>query len=688
MKKHYPSILFILLLLIVSFYYGYNEIIFKRPQSIHKWRQSDCASIALNYYQDGMKFFEPETHNLTSDGGTSGKGCTSEIPILYYSIASLYMFFGYHEYIYRMFNTLLFFLGLFYLFRLMRFMLKDVFWAITLTLLFFTSPVLVYYGNNYLSNSSSLAFSIIGWYYFIRFYFERKPKWFYVSMFVFLIAAALKVTALFSLFAITGIYVLELLGLKKFKTKGKIFNQPVRQVVSIFSIFVIISLWLFYAHNFNQKHDCTYFSTTIFPIWSLSSTEINVVADNINKIWIDEYFHKSVLFFLIICLVFIVAFFRKNNKLLIFSILFIFVEVILYIILQFWTFADHDYYVIGIYILPVLIVVTAFDVLKRHFNKIFNSKIFKIGFFIFLLFNIYYAHHKIKDRYKGWMNDYQQNIDVYSITPYLRQTGILPGDTVISIPDWSNASLYLMNQKGWTEYTDERFNRGAPIRYNQDSIGIQHSIDKGARYLIVNGIKELYNKPYLQSYCTNLIGHYNNVLIFNLKNNVRNFSLINRKINAIYTCDAESISNDKRFFISKINGALFQNGKTRSNIFAHSGRYSSKLDADSPYGMTIKMKNLKVGESFDITVWRKVTGRAKGGLIASSSPKQYYNSNYKVLDTDLGGWEKIEMQLFISSKLANQELVIYVYNPDKQPVYFDDLEIIRYKSVFNRFTGD
>ena len=328
MKRYYPRILFIILLLVVSFYYNYHEIVFKSPQSIHKWRQSDCASIALNYYQGGMNFFKPETHNLTSDAGTTGKCCTSEIPILYYSVASLYTVFGHHDYIYRIFNTLLFFLGLFFLFRLLHYILKDIFWAIALALLFFTSPVLIYYGNNFLSNSSSLAFSIIGWYYFMRFYFEHKPKWFYISMAVFFIAAAFKVTALFSLFAITGIYGLELLGLIKFKKSGKLFSKPIWYLLSIIPIFIIIGLWLVYAHNYNQKHDCSYFSTTIFPIWDLNRTEIFSVLDKIKRVWLEQYFHKSVILFLLICFLFIVSFFRKNIKLLIFSVFFICAEAI------------------------------------------------------------------------------------------------------------------------------------------------------------------------------------------------------------------------------------------------------------------------------------------------------------------------------------------------------------------------
>ena len=108
MKNKHAKILFIVLLFAVSFLYKYHQIAFKRPQSIHKWRQSDCASLALNYYQGGMKFFQPETHNLTSDGGTSGKCSTSEIPLLYYSVAVLYKIFGYHDWVYRIFNTLLF----------------------------------------------------------------------------------------------------------------------------------------------------------------------------------------------------------------------------------------------------------------------------------------------------------------------------------------------------------------------------------------------------------------------------------------------------------------------------------------------------------------------------------------------------------------------------------------------------
>ena len=77
MNKRLSTIIFITALALVAIFYDYQDIVFKRPQSVHKWRQSDCASIALNYYQDGMCKLHSETHNLTSDGGTSGKSLAS-----------------------------------------------------------------------------------------------------------------------------------------------------------------------------------------------------------------------------------------------------------------------------------------------------------------------------------------------------------------------------------------------------------------------------------------------------------------------------------------------------------------------------------------------------------------------------------------------------------------------------------
>ena len=70
------------------------------PRGVHQWRQTDCASIALNYFQDSPGFFHPQEHNLTGENGAT----VSEFPVLYYLDAQLYRLFGPHELIMRLVN--------------------------------------------------------------------------------------------------------------------------------------------------------------------------------------------------------------------------------------------------------------------------------------------------------------------------------------------------------------------------------------------------------------------------------------------------------------------------------------------------------------------------------------------------------------------------------------------------------
>ena len=177
-------IVFIAVLLLLSVYYQYHKTIFYPPQSVHAWRQADCASLALNYYKHGMNFFHPQIHLLVSDNGTSGYTATSEIPLFYYSAAILYKIFGAHEFLIRLMNLLIFFCGIYYLFRLLYKLLKDYFWSGALAILFVTSPLLVYYANNYLTNASALALGIIGLYHFYSFYeHKRRSSLYYSAMF-------------------------------------------------------------------------------------------------------------------------------------------------------------------------------------------------------------------------------------------------------------------------------------------------------------------------------------------------------------------------------------------------------------------------------------------------------------------------------------------------------------------------
>ncbi|MGZ3867414.1 MAG: glycosyltransferase family 39 protein, partial [Bacteroidia bacterium] len=599
----------------------------------------------------------------------------SEAPIVYYFVAVLYKIFGYHEWMFRFLNTLLFFLGLLYLYKLMLLFTKDIFWSAALSLLFFTSPVMVYYGNNFLINTTALSLSMGGWFYFARYLLNREQKLFYFSLIFFFLAALLKVTALFSLICFIGIYVAELLNIKK--TSEKLFPSLIKYLMPIIAVFGIVALWLLTVSNYNKQHDCTYFSTTAFPIWTLESEEIDHIINNVKNIWLSEYFHLSVLIFLFLSFLFFVFKIRKSHPLFAYAVPMLFLLGILYVLMQFRQFAEHDYYVIDLFVFPMILLIGLLEMMKREYPKVLSSIVVQIVFTFFLVFNVVHAHTRLNDRYESWMNDYPANKDYYTVTPYLRQIGITESDTVIVIPDYSNVSLYLIDQKGWTEYVDARFNREAGIPYNGDSAGIQASINKGAKYLILNGIEEFQKKPYIKPFANCLIGHYNKILVFKLKGGTRNFDADARDVKQRLTCDAENLSEDKKYFVH--DNVQFEFGQTQNSEFSRSGNFSCKLDKKTPYGMTIRIKGAEEGESFAISVWRKVNPQLKSTIVASAD-SGFYDNNYGVTKPDSAGWEKITKEFAITPELKNKEVTIYLYNEAETAAYFDDLEIIIYKS--------
>lgn len=669
-SKIWTNILFGIILLIVSVYYGYHEQLFARPQSIHAWRQADCASIALNYHQNGMNFFKPEVHNQTSDGGTSGYSATSEAPILYYAAAILYKVFGPHEFILRALNLLLFFLGLFYLYKLIQAISKSNFWAIAATILFFSSPLIVYYGNNYLTNVSALSLAIIAWFHLYKYVQDKKQKQLIWFILLSTTAGLLKVDALMSLFAIAGYFILENIPPFKKNSPPKIQHKFIFILGTALSFSIILG-WIFYAHYFNKIHECYYFSTTIFPIWELSKEMIVSILQQMRNYWFPDYFHSSSFVLFSILFVYLITQFRKLGTFQITILALLFIQSLFFSILQFWTFRDHDYYLIGQYIIPLAIAVISVNQLAKT-TTLLNSKILKFAFVGFLAINIHHSKGQLNERYNSSKNEYfNERPDIYEIEPFLRAIGIDRNDKIIYIPDASNVSLYLMNQKGWTQYSDARFNKGERIKYNADSTGISKSIDRGAKYLIVNSIEDLVLNSYLKPFTNHLKAEFGKVLIYDLCDTTQNVRLETQATKSHIFCNAELVSN--KHFVTNIDSIVLGNAEHQTSSTNYEGSFCIRLQAPQKYGMTFKTKEHRAGDIFKISVYRK--GNSNAGIIAASGAI-FYRNKHKIIETGMkNGWEKIQLEFVIPQSIENNELGIYLYNPDTTAVFFDNFEI-------------
>jgi 4-amino-4-deoxy-L-arabinose transferase-like glycosyltransferase len=305
--EKYSLAVFYLLILVIVFAYYYHIVLFSPPQSVHRWRQTDSASMTINFYQHGMHFFKPEVHHLTSDNNTSGYAA-AEAPLLYYLIALLYKIFGPHDYIFRIVNTLIFLVGLGALFKISRHFLHDFIAAAFVPLLIFVSPAMAYYGNNFLTDSTALALVFLGWWQYIRYLDFNRYSYFIWAIVFFSLAGLLKATMTISLFAVGGLALLWHLHWFH-ENKKQLFPRAMVTFVPIITGLVVILAWYLYAIWFNRLHDSKTFLTTIMPWWDYNAEDrYNItlyIKDNL-----PVYFSQGIRYAIAASLMLTVIFFK------------------------------------------------------------------------------------------------------------------------------------------------------------------------------------------------------------------------------------------------------------------------------------------------------------------------------------------------------------------------------------------
>ncbi len=496
--------IFILLSAASFFFYDYNEIMIKAPQSTHHWRQADCLSFTLNLAQDDCDFFHPQTHSLTSDNYTTGAG-VSEAPVLYWFVAQLYKVFGNLNLTYRITNTFIFFLGLLFLFGFLKIIFKNNLYAFIIPFFIFSSPVIAYYASNYLTDTTAFALTLIGWYFFFKYKQSSKNKFLYISFALFTIAGLLKILSLTSLVAIGIIYLIELSTKYTFNADKKLFPQNLKLLPAFIFPVLLIASWYFYAVYYNSLHHTQYFSNRIIPVWNYNFEKISEIYNYSKSIHFPEYYHSTFFIFSLIIFIFNLIFIKKADKFLSSITFLLLLSDIAIVVLWFKAFKDHDYYFINLLMFFVFNIITFLHTLKNVKPDIYHSILSKIILSSFVIFLMLYAQDKLYYRYNGWRNDDFILDKAYTeIKPYLKEKSINRNDTIISIGDITNSySLYLMNLKGWTQMAGK----------NKSINEINSCIKNGAKYIFVRDTS-LLKEDYLQPFIKIKIGEYKNISIF------------------------------------------------------------------------------------------------------------------------------------------------------------------------------
>jgi len=502
-----PYLLFAILTVFLYFYYEHNKIIFLHPQSIHGWRQADVTSMTLNYYQHGMNFFKPELHCIASDGNTTGY-CVSEAPIIYYFTAILYKIFGPHDFLLRMVNLILFFIGLLYLFKTLLLIFKSVVFPLIICTFVFSSPVLVYYANNFLPDTVALAMIFIGWYFFTKFFIYAKQKDLFLTIIFFTLASLFKVTTCISVIIIGILYLLDFTKLgEKLNNGQKIFKNKRSSFVAFCIYAIIVGSWYGFAIWYNKQHNSNYFANRFWPLWSLNQEEMDTVRKFFWNGWLYQFFNRATHIFLIVCFVFNIVFILRTKKILNFISYSLLVFSMLYFLLWYYKFSVHDYY--GLIMIPffISVLINFLIVLQSFFQRKFEMIFFTSLLSLFIWSNVNGTKMELRNKYKGeinWENPKYEKL--YNADKTLDDLGIGKDKKVIVMGDYTyGLSLYLINRKGWTEVFMNR----------KDTAEIRNKVNVGAEYLIML-TKSNEDSIYLKKFINKKVGQLKDYEIFDI----------------------------------------------------------------------------------------------------------------------------------------------------------------------------
>lgn len=509
-KYQYP-VFFWALMLGLCIYYGYIEQFHFTPRSTHQWRQADSASLVKNYYQDGLNFFKPRMHYaMNGDGYVTGAG---EAPVFYYLAAIGYKIFGPKEGIYRLLSLLTFLLGLFLIGKILAQNLDDWWSPVILTGLIMGAPVIAFYSFNFTPNVPAQGLAMIGIYFFYQYYKKRKLRFFYWSMFFYALAGLIKISALMSFIVIVGLFVLDLLGLLHKDRDKKLFQQAWRFIPAFLLVAGAIYGWKLWADHYNEVHQTKYFLSTTRPVWAIDGGRITYIFTRIKTVWLPSYFSLFTLGLLAACLLFLLFTPRKHARILYLSLLALFLGCLSFFALWFQQFEGHDYYVIELILLPILILSMVLIFLKKRFPRFFTNWFFRIALLIFVFYNAYHARYVLDFRYdqKNVFMSYF-NPDLYKtkeLQEFLRGLGIQYPDKVISAPDTSpNNTLYHYNLIGWTELY---------LGGQMHTAYVKSRAKAGAKYLIINK-KEYLEKENLKEVLAYPLGNFNNsIFVFDIR---------------------------------------------------------------------------------------------------------------------------------------------------------------------------
>ncbi len=649
------------------------------PSGIHAWVQADRYALAIGFTRNGLNFFKPETFNLNPYSPPAGKETTDQgitavdFPIHEYITALIMKISGTRQpWCFRLYILLYSLTGLYFLYLLAKDITGNKFMALFIMLFAATSPVFVYYQAGFIPSIPSVANTSIAYYFYFKHIKSNSSKYFIISIIFFTLAGLSRTP--FAIFLIT-VFVIEIISLivlrKKFSLK--------KYIIFTFS-FSLIAGYFLYNIYLRTKYGSIFINYPIPP--ANIQSFMGLLKISLEK-WKLQYFtlyHYIALLLIAVFNLYLIISKKctliKIQKILLAQIILLFFTYSVYAYLMFRAFPAHDYYFLDtFYFITVLLTIYLLSTARS------KNKKFLTGFIVLLLLLAggmiikSYGAQKTRRNTGNLSGTEITKQNFMGSEEFLNSLGIPYSSKILVIDAYTpNLPFILMNRKGYAVLTTSKENISRAMEWDYDYIIIQ---DISLLSDVVPEYPEITNR-------IEKIAGNGKISVYRLLEENKEQPLL------------EFLKLDKQepFFkeinnFDSINPEYWKNYNAVTSINTYSGSLSGFVDSTRIYGITFLLSNSE--ELF--TQPRKVLFKGmfyapaqlqKCNLVVQvnlNGNKTYYIAkNLKSLIKEQKKWVNVNL-LFpvpVFDNVRGSELGIYIWNPGKEELYYDNFEIIIY----------
>lgn len=401
----------------------------------HYFRQTQTATVARNFYVDGIDVFHPR---IDIAGVGKERNLILEFPFYQAQIALLARFFGYSDSLGRFVAIVWALVGGYILAVFVKEISGSSLISLSSIIFYFFAPLNIFYQQAFMIESTVVSLHIISIYAWYR--YNKDLKWVWGIVFIlFCVVAFLQKTvyAPFLFLTIVCIWI---------SIQGRKSIQNIRFIIPLAITLIILIMWQKYVDSANTINGNPYFTSFSRgqQLWNFGTLSERFIWQNWKNRFMLVLYSITKLMIPPLIIGFFFLIYKNGKQHMIW--LGWFISMVIYYVV-FFRIQSHEYYFM--IVIPILSIISSYGLVyfsRAVFSRISNKRYnFLAGVFI-LLFLVVYCSKSLINSIPYFRIDWQMQEGLRIINSGLTEKG----HVLFLLPeyDWNSVYTYYTRRKG------------------------------------------------------------------------------------------------------------------------------------------------------------------------------------------------------------------------------------------------